>query len=81
MLTPEFTGAIPQELLELELGQCVVRIGVDWTTIRTLPPAAGPADDPTARIVTATRQQFPTQEDEETVEEADTAHEEPEFVQ
>jgi hypothetical protein len=55
VLVPEFTGAETADLMELERGECLVRIGTDWTQGRTLPPPAGPQVDPTARIVAFTR--------------------------
>jgi len=45
LLAPEFTGALPEDLLDLNLGQALVRIGTDWTTVKTFPPPAMP-DDP-----------------------------------
>ena len=55
MLAPEFAGAFPEELVELELGQCFVRINTDWVAIRTLPPTVPPWEDPTERIVAGSR--------------------------
>jgi len=55
ILAAEFPGAHHDDLIELGRGQCLVRIGTDWTTLRTLPPPARPQDDLTPRIVTATQ--------------------------
>jgi hypothetical protein len=55
ILAPEFAGSTPDELLDLRRGQCLVRIGNDWTFTRTLPPPMTPEDDPSNRIVRATR--------------------------
>jgi hypothetical protein len=55
VLTSEFTGATTADLMELERGECLVRIGTDWTQARTLAPPAPPEFDPTARILALTR--------------------------
>jgi hypothetical protein len=55
VLVPEFSGAVPADLVELDRGQCLVRIGTDWTQTWTLPPPSPPQDDPTTRIVAFTR--------------------------
>lgn len=81
VLVPEFSGALPDDLLALELGQCLVRIGANWATVRTPPPPARPEDDPTPRIVAATHQQFPTQPPKETTTQPDPPEDESEFVQ
>jgi hypothetical protein len=83
VLTPEFTGAMPQDLLELGLGQCLMRIGTDWTLVRTLPPPAIPDDDPTDRIVAANRQHFAqaTPPAAAAAEQNGAQDDEPEFVQ
>jgi DNA helicase HerA-like ATPase len=54
LLAAEFPGAHVEDLMELGRGQCLVRIGTDWTTLRTLPPPLRPEDDPMPRIVAAT---------------------------
>jgi hypothetical protein len=54
LLAAEFPGTHVDDLVELGRGQCLVRIGADWTTLRTLPPPSHPADDPTPRIIAAT---------------------------
>jgi hypothetical protein len=56
ILTPEFIGARSDDLLELERGQCLVRIGTDWNPVRTFPPPARLENDPTGRILARTRQ-------------------------
>jgi uncharacterized protein DUF87 len=67
VLTPEFAGALPADLMELGLGECLVRIGTEWTAVRTLPPAARPADDPTRRIIrTATEHRMTPRASQET---------------
>jgi hypothetical protein len=53
VLLPEYAGAVSDDLLELELGECMVRIGTDWTTVQTPPPPSRPADDPSDRIRSA----------------------------
>lgn len=54
ILVPEFTGAVAADLMELERGECLVRIGTDWAQTRTLPPPAPPRVDLTLRIVAHT---------------------------
>ena len=53
VLTPEFPGAFAEELMELERGQCFLRVNTDWLTVRTLPPPVAEAEDPSDRIVEA----------------------------
>ena len=53
ILAPEFIGCVPEELLELEIGQALVRIGTDWTFTQTLPPPS-PPDNRTLVRVTGT---------------------------
>ena len=83
LLTPEFSGAIPDDLLELGLGRCLTRIGTDWTTIQTPPPASRPQDDPTVRITTTVRQRIAALQPNNDVVVAEVAgtDDEPEFVQ
>ena len=50
---------MPLDLLELELGQCLVRIDTDWTMLRTPPPLRKPDDDPTSRVIAAMRKRMP----------------------
>ena len=80
VLTPEFSGALPQDLLELGLGQCLVRIGSDWTMVRTPPPLTRPEHDPTERIIAASRRQFSVQTTDEGTTEPELPEEGPEFV-
>jgi hypothetical protein len=65
--------------MELERGRCLIRIGTEWTTIRTLPPPPLPEDDPTARILSA----MPAGHGEEPRTDRSPAlpEEEPDFVQ
>lgn len=81
ILTPEFAGAIPEDLMELERGQCLVRIGSDWTGIRTLPPPTAPLDDPSERILEATRQRVSGQPVAAIAVAPDAPEERDEFVQ
>jgi Type IV secretion-system coupling protein DNA-binding domain len=55
VLVPEFSGAVPADLMELERGQCLVRIGTEWTQTRTLAPPRKPEADPTDRIIALAR--------------------------
>jgi hypothetical protein len=55
VLVPEFSGAVLADLMELERGQCLVRIGTEWTLTRTLPPPRKSKDDPTDQVIAATR--------------------------
>jgi hypothetical protein len=81
VLTPEFVGARPEDLLELERGQCLVRIGTDWTLARTFPPPSRPEHDPTARILAATRQRLRPPPQPGPVIPSELPSAEPEFVQ
>jgi hypothetical protein len=38
LLAHEFSGSSAEELTDLGVGQCLARLGRDWTRIRTLPP-------------------------------------------
>jgi hypothetical protein len=55
ILDPEFSGAVAADLMELNRGQCLVRMGTHWTLTRTLPPPRIPEPDPTERVNAATR--------------------------
>jgi len=55
VLVPEFSGAVAADLMELARGQCLVRIGTDWTQTRTLAPPGKPEADPTERVIALTR--------------------------
>ena len=56
VIAPEFTGASTDELMELELGKCLVRIGTDWSNLHALPPAQGRRNGPAARIIALNRE-------------------------
>jgi hypothetical protein len=56
ILAQEFRGAEPDELLELGRGQCMVRMGNEWTMAYTHGPPSQPSDDPTERIIQTTRE-------------------------
>ena len=58
ILVPEFSGAVTEDLLELQRGECLVRTGNDWSHTRTLPPPPKPTDDPNERILGAMRERF-----------------------
>jgi hypothetical protein len=50
ILKDEFEGATPQSLLELERGECLIRVGTHAMAVRTeLPPAIG--HDPAQQII------------------------------
>lgn len=38
VLVSEFSGAIADDLMEQGRGECLIRIGTDWTKVRTPPP-------------------------------------------
>jgi hypothetical protein len=83
VLAPEFSGALKDDLLELELGRCLARIGSDWTEIRT-PPPMPLEDDPANRIITAMQARFGPANEEPNlglVEPVDVVDEADELVQ
>lgn len=55
-LEHEFIGCIRDDLLDLKIGECLARIGVEWTKLRCPPPLPPLDDDPTERITTAMSQ-------------------------
>jgi hypothetical protein len=38
ILSDEFSGSVTEDLTELGVGRCLVRVGNDWNLVRTLPP-------------------------------------------
>ena len=82
--TPEFGGAIKDDLLELGLGECLVRIGTDWTQIQTPRPVQRLPDDSTQRILAGFAGQIPKEtgkREEETETTPTSVGNESEFVQ
>ena len=84
VLAPEFSGVLKDDLLELELGRCLARIGSDWTEIHTPPPPMPREDDPAHRIIAAMHTRFAPaneQPEHDEAEQAEDLDEVDEFVQ